>query len=126
MIRGFGTRALAVACAPAALPPLPGPDTAARPGRGLLALAILGYALAAGAAGSGGYLLSINGKGTCGESRCPNTYHTLGGGIGLIAGAAVLAGGSTWLLVLAQRKLRAHVAAVPLPRGSLLRLAGEF
>ena len=123
---GLIVQSAAPPVAAAALPPLPGPDAPARPGRGLLALSIVGYVLAAGAAGSGGYLLSIDGKGTCGESRCPNTYHTLGGGIALIAGAAALAGGATWLLVLAHRKLRARVAAVPLPRGSLLGLAGAF
>jgi hypothetical protein len=110
----------------AALPPLPAADSPPRPGRGLLALSIVGYALAAGAAGAGGYLLSINGRGTCGESRCPETYHTLGAGIGLVVGAAVLAGGATWLLVVAQRRLRAHLVAAPLPRGSVLGLAGAF
>jgi len=123
---GLIVQSVAPAVRAQALPPLPGPDAPARPGRGLLALSIVGYALAAGAAGSGGYLITINGKGTCGESRCPDTYHTLGGGIGLVVGAAVLAGASTWLLVLAQRRMRARVAAVPLPRGSLLGLAGEF
>ena len=75
---------------------------------------------------TGGYLLSLNGQGTCGESRCPNTYHTLVGGIALVAGAAALVGGATWLLVIARRKLRARVAAAPLPRGGLLALAGGF
>jgi hypothetical protein len=123
---GIIVQSAALTVRAAGLPPLPGPDAAARPGRGLLALAVVGYALAAGAAGSGGYLLSLDGKGSCGESRCPNTYHTLGGGIGMIAGAVVLAGAATWLVVLDHRRLRARVAALPLTRGSLLGLAGEF
>ena len=123
---GLIVQTAAPAVPAAALPPLPAADAAARTGRVLLAGAIVGYVLAAGAAGAGGYLAYLDGRGTCSEPRCPETYNTLGAGIGLLVGAAVLAAGSTWLLVLARGRLRARVTAAPLPRGGLLGLASEF
>ena len=102
------------------LAPLHVEGRVSRRGRGLLALSIVGYVLAAGAAGGGAYLIAIDGEGTCATGRCPEVYKTLWPGVATVAASAALAAGATYLLVRSKHAARSGVIVAPAPRGATL------
>ncbi len=91
--------------------------------------------LAAGTAlasiASGAYLISIDGVGTdCPPGppgECPYHYTTMEGGVGLIAGGAVLGGFATWMFFNDRREPPAtRIGIAPLGDGASLWVTGEF
>ncbi len=99
--------------------------------RGILPVAKWGTAvLSAGAIGSGLYLLSIDGMGTCDTvgSTCPDEYNTATVGWAVIGGGVALAATSALLFVKDGKKKRRRqgVSVVPRNNGLVMSIAGRF
>jgi hypothetical protein len=116
--------------APALAPFAPGETDVPRRSGALRLVAYLGLGAGAALAGAGGYLLSLDGKGNCelaaGQAECPSHHHTLGAGVGMIAGGAAVIVGSLTLWYLDTRRARVRVSASAGPGLTALWLGGSF